>query len=153
MGYEKISNALGFVDLTLAGSLKYNRSPKLMNKLNDAFDWARVELILMAHYNVGTSGEGAETYPLLLPFKCILLQKWFRINFDTELGEQINDRPSPDHSTFSSFRSRLSKNTMDRINSEILSKFEAKGLAIMPGISRSGSTTSLDLFLRMNREL
>jgi IS5 family transposase len=56
----------------------------------------------------------------------MLLQKWFRINSDPELENQINDHwsftkflhlplstPSPDHSTFSRFRSRLSKEAMD----------------------------------------
>jgi IS5 family transposase len=148
MGYKKMDNTLGFADLALASSLKHNRSLKLMNTLNDSIDWDRVEQILVAHYTVGTSGEGADAYPPLLLFKCMLLQKWFRINSDPELENQINDRlsfkkflglsfdrPSPDHSTFSRFRSRLSKNAMDQINSEILRQFEAKGLTINEGIA------------------
>ena len=141
-------NSLGFADLALESSLKHNRSLKLMNTLNDAIDWNRVEQILMAHYTVGTSGEGADAYPPLLLYKCMLIQKWFRINSDPELENQINDRlsfkkflglsfdrPSPDHSTFSRFRSRLSKNAMDQINSEILRQFETKGLTINEGIA------------------
>jgi IS5 family transposase len=102
----------------------------------------------MAHYTVGTSGEGADAYPPLLLYKCMLLQKWFRIKSDPELENQINDRlsfkkflglsfdrPSPDHSTFSRFRSRLTKNAMDQINSEILRQFEAKGLTINEGVA------------------
>jgi hypothetical protein len=78
----------------------------------------RVGAILTNHYTVGTSGEGADAYPPLLLFKCMLLQKWFHIDSDPELENQINDRwsfkkflhlplskPSPDHSTFSRFRS------------------------------------------------
>jgi IS5 family transposase len=77
-----------------------------------------------------------------------MLQKWFRINSDPELENQINDRlsfkkflglplsnPSPDHSTFSRFRSRLSKNAMDQLNSEILRQFEAQGLTINEGVA------------------
>jgi IS5 family transposase len=92
----------------------------------------------MSHYTVGTSGEGADAYPPLLLFKCLMLQKWFHINSDPELENQINDRlsfkkflqlpldkPSPDHSTFSRFRSRLSKQAMYQINSEILRQFES----------------------------
>ena len=148
MGFKRMENSLGFADLALATSLKHNRSLKLMNTLNDAINWDRVEPILMAHYTVGTSGEGADAYPPLLLFKCMLLQKWFRINSDPELENQINDRlsfkkflrlsfdrPSPDHSTFSRFRSRLSKNAMDQINSEILRQFEAQGLTINEGIA------------------
>ena len=78
----------------------------------------------------------------------MLLQKWFRINSDPELENQINDRlsfkkfldlsfskPSPDHSTFSRFRSRLSKEAMDQINSEVLRQFEKQGLTINEGIA------------------
>jgi len=112
MGYKKMSNSLGFADLALADSMKHNRSLKLMDKLNAAIDWKRVENILLSHYTVGTSGEGADAWPPLLLFKCMLLQKWFRIPSDPELENQINDRlsfkkflglplskPSPDHST------------------------------------------------------
>ena len=85
MGYKKMDNSLGFADLALASSLKHNRSLKLMKKLDAAIEWSRVELILMAHYSVGTSGEGADAYPPMLLFKCMLLQKWFRIKSDPEL--------------------------------------------------------------------
>jgi transposase len=109
MGYKNMRNSLGFADLALASSLKHNRSLKLMNKLNDAIEWARVEQILMAHYTVGTSGEGADAYPPLLLFKCMLLQKWFRINSDPELENQINDRLSFKKFLGLSFRSTLAR--------------------------------------------
>ena len=60
MGYKKMSNALGFADLALADSMKHNRSLKLMENLDAAIDWKRVENILLPHYTVGTSGEGAD---------------------------------------------------------------------------------------------
>jgi len=148
MGFKKMDNSLGFADLALASSLKHNRSLKLMEKLDKSIEWSRIEAILLSHYTIGTSGEGADAYPPMLLFKCMLLQKWFRINSDPELENQINDRlsfkkflglsfakPSPDHSTFSRFRSRLSKNAMDQINSEILRQFESKGLTINEGIA------------------
>ena len=148
MGFKKMDRNIGFADFALASCLKHNRSLKLMEKLDDAIDWTRVETILFNHYTVGTSGEGADAYPPLLLFNCMMLQKWFRINSDPELENQINDRlsfkkflklsfskPSPDHSTFSRFRSRLSQNAMDEINSEILRQFEAKGLVINEGIA------------------
>ena len=148
MGFKKMNGSLGFADLALASSLKNNRSLKLMKKLDESIDWSRVENILLSHYTVGTSGEGADAYPPILLFKCMLLQKWFRINSDPELENQINDRlsfkkflglsfskPSPDHSTFSRFRKRLSKKAMDQINSEILGQFQSKGLTINEGIA------------------
>ena len=148
MGYKKMKKNLGFADFALAGSLKHNRSLKLMENLNSALNWDRIESVLMSHYTVGTSGEGADAYPPLLLFKCLMLQKWFRINSDPELENQINDRlsfkkflqlpldnPSPDHSTFSRFRSRLSKQAMDQLNSEILRQFESQGLTINEGVA------------------
>ena len=148
MAFKKMDNSIGFADLVLESSRKNNRSLKNMKKLDKSIDWSRIDAILKSHYTVGTSSEGADAYPPLLLFKCLLLQKWFRINSDPELEDQINDRwsfkeflklplskPSPDHSTFSRFRSRLSKNVMDQINSEILRQFEKQGLTINEGIA------------------
>ena len=119
-----------------------------MEKIDKAIDWSRVESILLSHYVVGTSSEGADAYPPLLLFKCFMLKKWFHINSDPELENQINDRlsfkkflslpfskPAPDHSTYSRFRSRLSKEAMDQINSEILKQFEHQGLTINEGVA------------------
>ena len=148
MAFKKMDNSIGFADLVLERSRKNNRSLKNMKKLDKSIDWSRIDAILKSHYTVGTSSEGADAYPPLLLFKCLLLQKWFRINSDPELEDQINDRwsfkeflklplskPSPGHSTFSRFRSRLSKNAMDQINSEILRQFEKQGLTINEGIA------------------
>jgi IS5 family transposase len=148
MGYKKMKKNLGFADYALSSSLKHNRSLKLMEKIADSIDWNRIDAVLMNNYTVGTSAEGADAYPPLLLFKCLMLQKWFRINSDPELENQINDRlsfkkflglplskPSPDHSTFSRFRSRLSKNAMDQLNSEILRQFEGQGLTINEGVA------------------
>jgi IS5 family transposase len=159
MAFKKMHNSIGFADLVLESSRKNNRSLKNMKKLEKSIDWSRIDTILKSHYAVGTSIEGADAYPPLLLFKCLLLQKWFHpstifrtyginINSDPELEDQINDRwsfkeflklplskPSPDHSTFSRFRSRLSKNVIDQINSEILRQFEKQGLTINEGIA------------------
>jgi len=78
----------------------------------------------------------------------LLLQKWYRIDSDPELENQINgrisfnkflglsfDKPSPDHSTFLRFRSRLSKDAMRKINHAMLMQFHQKGLTINEGIA------------------
>ena len=113
-----------------------------------SIDWTSIESVLMGNYTFGTSREGADAYKPLLLFKCLLLQKWFHIDSDPELESQINDRisfkkflglsfndPSPDHSTFSRFRKRLSKKAIDQINSEILRHFEKQGLNINEGVA------------------
>ena len=148
MGFKKMDHSLSFADFALQNSLKHNRSLKNMENLNQSIDWNRINIILLSHYTVGTSSEGADAYPPLLLYKCLLLQKWFHIDSDPELENQINDRlsfkkflvlsfsrPSPDHSTFSRFRGRLSKEAMDQINSEILRQFESQGLTINEGIA------------------
>ena len=148
MGFKKMDKSLNFADLVLTNSLKHNRSVTLMENIDKAINWSRIESILMSHYSVGFSPEGADAYPPLLLFKCLLLQKWFHINSDPELENQINDRLSfkkflalpfgkqaPDHSTFSRFRSRLSKKAMDHINSEILRQFERQGITINEGVA------------------
>ena len=148
MGFKKINKEFSFADVVLESSKKHNRSIKKMQAMNNAIDWRRVEDILMSHYTAGNSSEGADAYPPLLLFKCLLLQKWFHIDSDPELENMINDRwsfneflnlslsnPSPDHSTFSRFRKRLPKKAMDQINSEILRQFESKGLIINEGIA------------------
>ena len=44
-------------------------------------------------------------------------------------------KPSPDHSTFSRFRSRLSKEAMIKLNDEVLQEFAKRGLRINEGIA------------------
>lgn len=117
-------------------------------KINTVVDWTRIDRILVRNYPVGKSHEGNEAYPPLLLLKCFLLQKWFRIDSDPELETQINDRisfkkflgipfdqPSPDHCTFSRFRSRFSADVMRAVNNELLSQFASKGLTINEGVA------------------
>ena len=87
MGYKKMKQNLGFAEFALASSMKHNRSLKNMEALNRSLDRASINTILLNNYNVGTAGEGADAYPLLL-------QKWFHIDSDPELENQINDRLS-----------------------------------------------------------
>jgi len=99
MGFKKIKKEFSFADVVLESSKKNNRSIQKMRHLK-SINWNRVEDVLMSHYTVGTSNEGADAYPPLLLFKCLLLQKWFRpstifrtyginINSDPELENQI----------------------------------------------------------------
>ena len=57
-----------------------------------------------------------------------------RISFKSFLGLPM-DQPSPDHSTFSRFRSRLSKKAMVQLNSALLSQFDRMGITINEGIA------------------
>ena len=148
MGFKKIEQNFTFADAILKDSMDKNRCLIRIMDIANSIDWDSIEAVLMGHYQIGTSKEGADAYPPLLLFKCLLLQKWFHIDSDPELESQINDRisfkkfiglsfndPSPDHSTFSRFRKRLSKNAMDQVNSDILRQFESKGLIINEGVA------------------
>ena len=148
MAFKKINPELSFAEIALASSMDKNRSLDTLMNLNAIIDWAKIENLLLKHYKIGKSAEGADAYQPLMLFKALLLQKWFRIPSDPELESQINDRisfkkflnlpfdmPSPDHSTFSRFRSRLSKKAMIKINSEVLKQFDKEGLSINEGIA------------------
>jgi IS5 family transposase len=148
MGYKHYEGKYSFADLAVRGSLEHSRSLRRMEKINKVVNWRNIEALLMEYYDVGKSKEGADAYSPLMLLKCLLLQKWFRIGSDPELEDQINDRisfkrfiglpldkPSPDHSTFSRFRSRISKEAMIRLNNEVLREFARRGLKINEGIA------------------
>ena len=59
MGFKKTTRNLDFADLALAKSLEQNRSIKLMEQLSCTINWSRVQSILLSHFTVGTSEEGA----------------------------------------------------------------------------------------------
>jgi len=148
MGYKKWGKEISFADLAVSKSLEHNRSLQMMMSIEKVVKWRDVEALLLEHYETGTSNEGADAYPALMLLKALLLQKWFRIPSDPELENQINDRisfkkflglpldrPSPDHSTFSRFRTRLSEEAMRELNSLVLQEFAKRGLSINEGIA------------------
>jgi len=148
MGYRKIDKTISFADLSLLSSVENNRSMKMMERSNKAVNWETIEILLKEHYHFGQSHEGADASSPLTLLKCMLLQKWSYIPSDPEIENQINDRisfekfsgfsldkPSPDHSTFSRFRNRFSKEAMIQFNNEILPQFAHKGLNINEGIA------------------
>lgn len=52
MGFKKMVRSMDFADFALSSSLEANRSVKLMEKIDAAINWARVEAVLMQHYTV-----------------------------------------------------------------------------------------------------
>ncbi|MBC8180128.1 IS5 family transposase [candidate division KSB1 bacterium] len=148
MAYKKIEYGFSFADIAIKAYSDKNRNLIFLRDVENTIDWQPIQGLLMKYYEPGKSKAGEKAYPPLLLFKCLLLQKWFRIKSDPELESQINDRisfksflqlpldqPSPDHSTFSRFRSRLSKNAMIKINSNLLNQFHQHGLSINEGIA------------------
>ncbi|MCX7635231.1 MAG: transposase [Syntrophales bacterium] len=148
MGFKKMDKNVSLAEYTLQGIMEKNRALEKLEKINRLVDWKRVEEIILSGYPVGKKGEGNAAYPPLLLFKCLLLGQWFGIKSDPELETQINDRmsfrrfldlsfhePSPDHSTFSRFRSRLGKDLLRRINGELISQLAARGFTVSCGVA------------------
>jgi IS5 family transposase len=148
MAYKKIDSYFSFADIAIQKNADKNRSLIFLNKVNATIDWEPVQKILIKFYETGKSKEGERAYSPLLLFKCMLLQKWFQIKSDPELESQINDRisfksflnlpmdyASPDHSTFSRFRKRLSKDAMVQINSVLLKQFYQQGVSVNKGVA------------------
>ena len=135
-----MDGSISFAYLALASSLKHNRSLQLMEKLNKAIDWSRVENILSSNYSIGSSGEDADAYPPLLLFKCMSFKSGSApVRSSGPTGQASIPIPSWKTKsttgclsksswaslwvilrqitpTFSRFRSRLSKNAIDQIH-------------------------------------
>src|SRR5210317_818610 len=148
MAYKKIEQYFSFADIAIQNNADKNRSLLFLRKVDSTIDWVPIETLLIKYYQTGKAKEGERAYSPMLLFKCFLLQKWFQIKSDPELESQINDRlsfksfldlpmdyPSPDHSTFSRFRKRLSKDAMIQINSVLLKQFHQLGLSINEGVA------------------
>ena len=90
MGFKKIEQNFTFADAILKDSMDKNRCLIRIMDIANSIDWDSIEAVLMGHYQIGTSKEGADAYPPLLLFKCLLLQKWFHIDSDPELESQIH---------------------------------------------------------------
>jgi len=148
MAFKKKQKNLTFSDLEKFSKDRKNRSLETLMNLKQTISWERIESILIKDYPVGQKKEGNRAYPPLLLFQCLLLQKWFSIKSDPDLESQINDRQSfqqflglsayeasPDHSTFSKFRKRLTKGKFELIVGDILKQFSNKGLIINEGIA------------------
>jgi IS5 family transposase len=148
MGFKTRQKNMTFSDLEGTFTAKKNISKETLLNLKETIVWDPIKIILLDGYPVGQKKEGNEAYPPLFLFQCLLLQKWFRIKSDPELESQINDRESfqdflglkkteasPDHWTFSRFRTRLTKEKFDRVIGEILNQFSDQGITINEGIA------------------
>ena len=148
MGFKEYSKNLSFMDVELRRILGNSRTQKFLSEMNASIDWDPIEAILLETYPVGKADCGNRAYPPLMLLKALLVQKWFGIDSDPELENQINDRlsfkifmglplakPSPDHSIICRFRERVGKETIDRIHHELLIQFQAMGLSIESGMA------------------
>jgi IS5 family transposase len=148
MAFKNFNGNLSFADLELVGVLEKNRTQGFLEEINRTTDWTPIQEALNKEYPVGQSNFGNKAYPPITLLKAMLLQKWYGIDSDPELENQINDRLSfkrfigiplrqsaPDHSLISRFRKRVSLPVMEKIHSELLKQFSEKGYSIEGGMA------------------
>jgi len=146
MGFKEYSKNLSFMDVELRRILGNSRTQKFLSEMNASIDWDPIEAILLETYPVGKADCGNRAYPPLMLLKALLVQKWFGIDSDPELENQINDRLSfkifiglplaklsPDHSIICRFRERVGKETIEKIHQKLLLQFQAMGFSIESG--------------------
>jgi IS5 family transposase len=148
MAFKDFSKNLGFADLEVEKVLAKTRTLEFLEEINQAVDWEPIEGLLKKGYPVGDSELGNKAFNPIILMKAILLQKWYGIESDPELENQINDRLSfkkfigiplrqlsPDHSLISKFRKRITQPVMEAIHSELLKQFSEKGYSIEGGMA------------------
>ena len=131
--------------IDLASSLIVN-NPKLnrrLDKIQKLVDWTAIESILSPIYSATT---GRPSFPLLVLFKCLLLQNWHSLS-DYALEETLDDRLSfrrfvglcvtekaPDHSTICRFRDQLTTHKLqNKIFKELDRQLQKCGLIVKKG--------------------
>ena len=147
MAFKDFNKNLSFADLELVGVWEKNRTQGFLEEINRTTDWTPIQEALNQGYPVGQSTFGNKAYPPITLLKAMLLQKWYGIDSDPELENQINDRLSfkrfigiplrqsaPDRSLISRFRKQVSSKVMERIHSELLQQFSKKGYSIEGGM-------------------
>jgi IS5 family transposase len=148
MAFKRFDKNLSFADLEMAAILEKTRSQSYLGEINQVIDWTPIEELLQKDYPVGQSTLGNKAYQPLVLLKAALLQKWYGIDSDPELENQINDRLSfkrfigiplrqsaPDHSLISRFRKRISPTVMEKVHSQLLQQFSQKGYSIEGGMA------------------
>lgn len=137
---RKQTGQLSLSDGLIGDRLGQNTS---LSRIEALIDWQAVEACLDEVYAKPT---GRPSYPVLLMFKALLLQQWYRLS-DVELEASLLDRLSfrrfvglgladatPDHSTISRFRQQLAGRELgERVFHQVLSQLEQHGLLLKQG--------------------
>jgi IS5 family transposase len=124
---HQASGQLDFADSFLGNNQKLNQR---LDRVSQIVDWKPFEERLNRIYS---STSGRPSHPVLLLFRCLLLQAWYNLS-DYALEETLDDRLSfrrfvglsvsqkaPDHSVFSRFRDQLIQHG---INGQLFNELE-----------------------------
>ncbi len=137
---HQASGQFDFADSWLGNNPKLNQR---LDKLIRLIDWRPFELKLSPIYS---SPNGRPSHPVLLLFKCLLLQAWYNLS-DYALEEALDDRLSfrrfvglsvsekaPDHSVFSRFRDQLIQRKIhEQLFNELEHQLRNSGLIVKKG--------------------
>jgi IS5 family transposase len=137
---HQISGQFDLADSLLGNNQKLNQR---LDKVNGLVDWKLFEIKLKRIYS---SPSGRPSHPVLLLFKCLLLQAWYNLS-DYALEEVLDDRLSfrrfaglsvsekaPDHSVFSRFRDQLIRHELhEQLFRELDRQLESRGFIIKKG--------------------
>jgi IS5 family transposase len=138
---RRVIGQLGWVDGELAK--RGERRPDDLVKLAAVIDWQPFARLLAG---VNAAAKGEASYPPLMMFKVLLLQRWYRLS-DPEMEAALWDRVSfvrfvglslndevPDHSTIWRFRQKLEHGGLaERLFAELMSQLDARGLVVKQG--------------------
>lgn len=132
---KRQTGQLGIEDGLLPGR------PSFLTEVDALVDWAPVEAELSG---IHAAVKGRPSYPLLMMFKVLLLQRWYNLS-DPAMEEALADRVSfrrfvglgladevPDHSTICRFRGKL-EGRVAKLLAALNAQFEARGLVIKKG--------------------
>lgn len=137
---QQISGQFDFADALLGNNRKLNQR---LDKIDLVVNWKPFEAKLKKIYS---SPSGRPSHPVLLLFKCLILQAWYNLS-DYALEEVLDDRlsfrrfaglsvsdQSPDHSVFSRFRDQLIKHRLhEQLFRELDNQLESQGLIVKKG--------------------
>ncbi len=148
MSFKTKPENLSFTDLEFFHKKFKNRTIRVFERIEKELSWRPIESILEESYPIGHKKRGNAAYPPLMLFKCHLLKQWFKIKSDVELEGLINDRisfknftglalldKSPDSSTFSRFRKRISPKRLSLLTRKISKQLREKKLDLRKGSS------------------
>lgn len=138
---RRVIGQLGWVDGELAK--RGARRPDDLAKLAAVIDWQPFARLLAG---VNAAAKGEASYPPLMMFKVLLLQRWYtlsdpemeaalwdRVSFMRFVGLSLSDE-TPDHSTIWRFRQKLEQGGLaEQLFAELMRQFDASGLVVKQG--------------------
>jgi transposase, IS5 family len=138
---RRVIGQLGLMDAAV--SRRGGRIEDALGSLSRLVDWGRFEALLCG---VHAARKGEASYPPLMMFKVLLLQRWHGLSdpaMEAALADRLSflrfaglslDDATPDHSTIWRFRQALGADgLMDRLLSELNRQLDAHGLLVKQG--------------------